>query len=90
MQSSAYPLKFADVKKIIIAAPSFRNRCVIVIKCLFWLGLRPEELTDLDIRDIDFERKRAEEGAADKHGDVRGDDFGLCRQSHFRRYLHCS
>ncbi len=56
MQSSAYPLKLADVNKIIIAAPTFRDRCVI--KSLFWLGLRREEVTVLDIRDIDFERRR--------------------------------
>ena len=56
MQSSAYPLKLADVKKIIIAAPTFRDRCVI--KSLFWLGLRREEITVLDIRDIEFQRRR--------------------------------
>ncbi len=56
MQSSAYPLTLADVKKIIIAAPTFRDRCVI--KSLFWLGLRREEVTVLDIRDIDFQRRR--------------------------------
>ena len=56
MQSSAYPLKLADVKKIIVAAPTFRDRCVI--KSLFWLGLRREEVTVLDKRDIDFARRR--------------------------------
>ncbi len=56
LQSSAYPLKLADVKKIIVAAPTFRDRCVI--KSLFWLGLRREEVTVLDIRDIDFQRRR--------------------------------
>ena len=56
MQSSAYPLKLADVKKIIVAASTFRDRCVI--KYLFWLGLRREEVTVLDIRDIDFQRRR--------------------------------
>ncbi len=56
MPSSPYPLKLPDVKKIIVAAPTFRDRCVI--KSLFWLGLRREELTVLDIRDIDFQRRR--------------------------------
>ena len=65
MQSSAYPLKLADVKKIIVAAPTFRDRCVI--KYLFWLGLRREEVTLLDIRDVDFERKRITvQGKGDK------------------------
>ena len=48
-----YPLSLADVKKIIVAAPTFRDRCVV--KSLFWLGLRREEVTLLDIRDIDFD-----------------------------------
>ena len=56
MQSSAYPLKLADVRKLIVAAPNFRDSCVV--KTLFWFGLRREELVELDIRDIDFERRR--------------------------------
>jgi len=56
MQSSAYPLKYADVRKLIVAAPNFRDRCVV--KTLFWFGLRREELAELDIRDFDFERRR--------------------------------
>ena len=65
MQSSAYPLNLADVRKIIVAAPTFRDRCVI--KSLFWLGLRREEVTLLDIRDIDFERIRVNvQGKGDK------------------------
>jgi len=28
-----------------------------ILKSLYWLGLRRQELIDLDIRDIDFERK---------------------------------
>ncbi len=56
MQSSAYPLKYADVRKLIVAAPNFRDRCVV--KTLFWFGLRREELAELDVRDIDFERRR--------------------------------
>ena len=56
MKASAYHLKPADVKKLVIAAITFRDRCVI--KTLWWLGLRRQELVDFDIRDIDFERKR--------------------------------
>ena len=39
-----------------ISADNFRNRCII--KTLYWLGLRRKELTELGMRDIDFERKR--------------------------------
>ena len=56
MQASAYHLKPADIKKLTVAAVNFRDRCVI--KSLWWLGLRRQELAILDIRDIDFERKR--------------------------------
>ena len=35
---------------------SFRDRCLI--NTLFWAGLRREEAAQLDVRDIDFERKR--------------------------------
>ncbi|MFX0138224.1 MAG: tyrosine-type recombinase/integrase, partial [Candidatus Hodarchaeota archaeon] len=35
---------------------SFRDCCLL--KSLFWAGLRREEATKLDIRDIDFDRKR--------------------------------
>jgi integrase len=56
LKASAYSLKPAEVKKLVIATTNFRDRCVI--KSLFWLGLRRKELAELDIRDIDFERKR--------------------------------
>jgi integrase/recombinase XerD len=39
-----------------MAAHDFRNRSIL--KSLYWLGLRRQELTELDIRDINFERKR--------------------------------
>ena len=65
MKASAYHLKPADVKKLVIAAITFRDRCVI--KTLWWLGLRRQELVDFDIRDIDFERKRVKvRGKSDK------------------------
>ena len=53
---AAYNLKLNEVKKIIHATNSFRDRCLI--KALFWAGLRREEAANLDIREIDFERKR--------------------------------
>lgn len=56
MKASAYHLKPAEVRKLVIATTNFRDRCVI--KSLYWLGLRRKELVELDIRDIDFERKR--------------------------------
>ncbi len=52
MASSAYHLKPSEVRKLFIAAPNFRDRCIL--KSLYWLGLRRQELIDLDIRDIDF------------------------------------
>ncbi len=58
MASSAYHLKPAEIRKLFIAAPNFRDRCII--KSLYWLGLRRQELIDLDIRDLDFDRKRVQ------------------------------
>ncbi len=58
MASSAYHLKPAEVRKLFVAAPNFRDRCIL--KSLYWLGLRRQELIDLDIRDIDFDRKRVQ------------------------------
>jgi hypothetical protein len=56
LQASAYHLKPPEIRKLIIAAPNFRDRCVI--KTLYWLGLRRQELVNLDVRDLDFGRKR--------------------------------
>lgn len=56
MKASAYHLKPAEVRKLVIATTNFRDRCIL--KTLYWLGLRRKELVDLDVRDIDFERKR--------------------------------
>lgn len=56
MRASAYHLKPAEIRKLVIATTNFRDRCII--KTLYWLGLRRKELVELDIRDIDFERKR--------------------------------
>jgi integrase len=56
MRPSAYHLRQSDIRKLILAATNFRDRTLI--KGLWWLGLRRHELIALDIRDIDFERKR--------------------------------
>jgi len=56
LKSAAYPLPLADVKTLMFNTILFRDRCII--KTLFWTGLRRHELTKLDIRDIDFDRKR--------------------------------
>ena len=48
MASSAYHLNPAEIKKLFISAPNFRDRCII--KSLYWLGLRRQELIDLDIQ----------------------------------------
>jgi integrase len=56
MKASAYHLKPADIKKLTIAASNFRDRCIV--KTLYWVGLRRHELAALDVRDIDFERRR--------------------------------
>jgi len=53
---SEYTLKPKEISEIIYATVSFRDRCIL--KSLYWLGLRREETTLLDVRDIDFERKR--------------------------------
>ncbi len=58
MAASAYNLKPAEIRKLFIAAPNFRDRCIL--KSLYWLGLRRQELIDLDVRDIDFDRKRVQ------------------------------
>src|SRR6266436_5664488 len=57
LAASAYHLRPADVRKLLLAAPNFRDRCLI--KTLWWLGVRRRELLlQLDIRDLDVARKR--------------------------------
>jgi integrase/recombinase XerD len=56
MRPSAYHLRQSDIRRLFVAATNFRDRTLI--KALWWLGLRRHELVALDIRDIDFERKR--------------------------------
>ena len=54
--ASAYHLKPADMRKLLLATTKFRDRCLI--KTLWWLGVRRSELINLDVRDLDVERKR--------------------------------
>ena len=56
LPASAYHLKPSDVRKLLLSANNFRDRCLI--KTLWWLGVRRSELIHLDVRDFDEERKR--------------------------------
>ena len=56
LKASAYHLNLREIKKLFFVTHSFRDRCLL--KTLFWAGLRREEATKLDVRDLDFERKR--------------------------------
>ena len=55
-QASEYYLKPHEIKKLIYACDNFRDRCII--KLLAYTGMRREEIRELDIQDIDFERRR--------------------------------
>jgi integrase len=46
----------SEIKRLIFACDNFRDRCMI--KLLAYSGMRREELQQLDVQDIDFERKR--------------------------------
>src|SRR5919106_5071769 len=56
LAASAYHIRPADMRKSLLAATNFRDRCLI--KTLWWLGVRRSELIHLDVRDLDVERKR--------------------------------
>jgi integrase len=56
LKAAAYHLQLNEIKKIFFTTASFRNRCLL--KTLFWAGLRREEVVKLDVRNVDFERKR--------------------------------
>ncbi len=56
LAASAYHLKPSDLRKLLLTASNFRDRCPI--KTLWWLGVRRSELINLDVRDVDVERKR--------------------------------
>ena len=56
LAASAYHLKPSDLRKLLLTASNFRDRCLI--KTLWWLGVRRSELINLDVRDVDVARKR--------------------------------
>ena len=56
LPASAYHIKASDMRKLLLSASNFRDRCLI--KTLWWLGVRRSELINLDIRDFDEKRKR--------------------------------
>jgi integrase len=56
LAASAYHLKPADVRKLLLSASDFRDRCLI--KTLWWLSVPRRELITLDVRDFDAKRKR--------------------------------
>jgi integrase len=45
LAASAYHLKPSDVRKLLLSASNFRDRCLL--KTLWWLGVRRSELTTL-------------------------------------------
>jgi len=55
LKNSEYHLSPAAIKKVVHAVEGFRDRCIL--KTLAQTAIRRSELTELDVRDIDFERK---------------------------------
>ena len=55
LKDSEYHLSRQDVKKIINAAIHFRDRCIL--KTFAQTAVRRFELVNLDVRDVDFERR---------------------------------
>jgi len=53
---SVYSLNPEEIKKIIICAPSLRDR--IIIKVLARTGMRRGELRGLEVENVDFEKQR--------------------------------
>ena len=65
LKAAAYHLQLKEIRKIFLNTSNFRDRCLL--KSLFWAGLRREEASNLDVRDLDFERKRIKvRGKGDK------------------------
>ena len=56
LPASAYHLKPSDVRKLLLSANNFRDRCLI--KTLWWLGVHRSERINLDVQDFDEKRKR--------------------------------
>ena len=66
LKDSEYHLSRHELKKLINAAVSFRDRCIL--KTFAQTAVRRFELINLDIRDVDFERQllHIREGKGDK------------------------
>lgn len=66
LKRSSYVLKPSEVKKVIFATNSFRDRCLI--KGLYYAGLRRFEVISLDVRDIHWAINQlvVREGKGDK------------------------
>lgn len=56
IKNSEFHLKPAELKKIVYAVAEFRDRCIL--KTFVQTGVRRAELSALDIRDLDLERRR--------------------------------
>ena len=56
LRAGAYHLQLKEIKRLFFNTTSFRDCCLL--KSLFWAGLRREEAIKLDVRGIDFDRKR--------------------------------
>ena len=56
LKNSEYHLSPGEIKKVINTAIGFRDRCIL--KTLAQTAIRRFELTNLDVRDVDFEKKR--------------------------------
>lgn len=53
LKNSEYHLSPTEIRKVIYAANSFRDRCLI--KTLAQTGMRRAEVANVDIRDVDFD-----------------------------------
>jgi integrase len=69
-KESVYHLSEEDIRKIILFAPSLRDR--VVIKILANTGIRRGELRDIDIQNIEFDKRRLHvmHGKGDKQRSV--------------------
>jgi integrase len=76
LKAGAYHLQLKEIKKLFLNTNSFRDWCLL--KSVFWAGLRREEATKLDVRDIDFDKKRIKvRGKGDKPHTVPIIDYEL-------------
>ena len=55
-KAGEFTLSEQEIKIIIHSTNSFRDRTII--KALYYAGMRRQEVTELDVKDIDFERQR--------------------------------